>query len=80
MKLILFIAMLFTLQFFYWIIGRKSSKNLKNSTEDYLQIPAGEVLNYVCMDDAEQTPIVITPDFSYFTKLDAITAISYADE
>ena len=27
--------MLFTLQFFYWIIGRKSSKNLKNSTEDY---------------------------------------------
>ena len=39
-----------------------------NSIEDYLQIPAGEVLNYVCMDDAEQTPIVITPDFSYFTK------------
>ena len=39
-----------------------------NPTEDYLQIPAGEVLNYVCMDDAEQTPIVITPDFSYFTK------------
>ena len=39
-----------------------------NSVEDYLQIPAGEVLNYVCMDDAEQTPIVITPDFSYFTK------------
>lgn len=39
-----------------------------NSTEDYLQIPAGEVLNYVCMDDAEQTPIVITPNFSYFTK------------
>ena len=39
-----------------------------NSIEDYLQIPAGEVLNYVCMEDAEQTPIVITPDFSYFTK------------
>ena len=39
-----------------------------NSIEDYLQIPVGEVLNYVCMDDAEQTPIVITPDFSYFTK------------
>ena len=39
-----------------------------NSIEDYLQIPAGKVLNYVCMDDAEQTPIVITPDFSYFTK------------
>lgn len=39
-----------------------------NSIEDYLQIPAGEVLNYVCMDDAEQTPIIITPDFSYFTK------------
>lgn len=39
-----------------------------NSIEDYLQIPAGEVLNYVCMDDAEQTPIVITPNFSYFTK------------
>ena len=39
-----------------------------NSVEDYLQIPAGEVLNYVCMDDAEQTPIIITPDFSYFTK------------
>ena len=39
-----------------------------NPIEDYLQIPAGEVLNYVCMDDAEQTPIVITPDFSYFTK------------
>ena len=39
-----------------------------NSVEDYLQIPAGEILNYVCMDDAEQTPIVITPDFSYFTK------------
>ena len=39
-----------------------------NPTEDYLQIPAGEVLNYVCMEDAEQTPIVITPDFSYFTK------------
>ena len=39
-----------------------------NSIEDYLQIPAGEVLNYVCMDDAEQNPIVITPDFSYFTK------------
>ena len=39
-----------------------------NSIEDYLQIPVGEVLNYVCMEDAEQTPIVITPDFSYFTK------------
>lgn len=39
-----------------------------NPIEDYLQIPAGEVLNYVCMDDAEQTPIVITPNFSYFTK------------
>ena len=39
-----------------------------NSIEDYLQIPAGEVLNYVCMEDVEQIPIVITPDFSYFTK------------
>ena len=48
-------------------ISTVDSKDL-NSTEDYLQIPAGEVLNYVCMDDAEQTPIVITPDFSYFTK------------
>ena len=35
MKISLFISMLFTLQFFYWLVGRKSSKNLKNCNEDY---------------------------------------------
>src|SRR5437868_1986676 len=35
MNLVVFISLLFTLQFFYWYIGRQASKNV-DSQHDYL--------------------------------------------
>lgn len=35
MKIYIFIAMLFSLQFIYWLVGKKASKAIKNSNEDY---------------------------------------------
>lgn len=35
MKIYIFIAMLFVLQFFYYLVGKKASKTIKNSSEDY---------------------------------------------
>ena len=39
-----------------------------DSNEDFLRIPAGEILNYTNVINPERTPIIIPSSFSFFTQ------------
>lgn len=39
-----------------------------DNNEDFLRIPAGEILNYTNVINPEKTPIIIPETFSYFTQ------------
>lgn len=49
------------------ILQTVTDENLDSET-DYLHIPATYVLNYTHVEDEEETRLVFTPNFSYFTQ------------